>query len=258
MQLISVKSTKLPELQIYHQLRDANFRVDNSFIADSPKVVNLLLETEIQIKSILATQDYYDTYRSLLETKHIPFLYVAEKAVIEEIIGHKLHHNCMLHGIRPDDTPLKALGEQIIMLDEITSTENIGSIARSAAAMGVKSYLLPQQGPHPFNRRALRVSMGLASRMKIHRYDDIFETLHYLKKEGYSIFAAEVTDNAIGLSKIKVPEKWVLLMGHEGKGLSEEVLAVCDEAVVIEMEAGIKSFNVAVAASIILYQFVNR
>ena len=258
MHLTRVTSTQLPELQIYHQLRDANFRTDNSFIADSPKVVNLLLETKIQIKSILATQDYYDTYQTLLEKKEIPLLYVAEKAVIEEIIGHKLHHNCMLHGTRPDDTPLEVLDDKIIMLDEITSTENIGSIARSAAAMGVKSYLIPQQGPHPFNRRALRVSMGLASRMKIHRYDDIFETLHHLKKEGYTIFAAEVTEDAIGLSKIKVPEKWVLLMGHEGKGLSEEVLAVCDQAVVIEMEAGIKSFNVAVAASIILYQFVNR
>ena len=258
MHLIHVTSTKLPELQIYHQLRDANFRVDNSFIADSPKVVNLLLETDIQVKSILATQDYYDTYKTLLEKRSISLLYVAEKAVIEEIIGHKLHHNCMLHGIRPDDTQLEALDEHIIMLDEISSTENIGSIARSAAAMGVKSYLLPQQGPHPFNRRALRVSMGLASHMKIHRYDDIFKTLHHLKKEGYTIFAAEVTKDAIGLSRIKVPEKWVLLMGHEGKGLSKEVLAVCDEAVVIEMEAGIKSFNVAVAASIILYQFVNK
>ena len=258
MLLTTVTSTKLPQLQIYHQLRDASFREDNSFIADSPKVVNLLLETKIQIKSILATQEYYDTYRSLLEKREIPFLYVAQKAVIEEIIGHKLHHNCMLHGIRPDDTPLEALGEQIIMLDEITSTENIGSIARSAAAMGVKSYLIPQQGPHPFNRRALRVSMGLASHMKIHRYADIFETLHHLKKEGYTIFAAEVTDEAIGLSKIQIPEKWVLLMGHEGRGLSAEVLAVCDAAVVIEMEAGIKSFNVAVAASILLYQFVNR
>lgn len=258
MQLTPVFNTKIPELQIYHQLRDAAFREDNSFIADSPKVVNLLLEQDIQIKSILATQSYYDEYKELLLSKKIPALYVAEKKVIEEIVGHKIHHNCMLHGIRPDDTPLEKLDTKIIMLDEITSTENIGSIARSAAAMGVKSYLLPQQGPHPFNRRALRVSMGLASHMKIHAYQDIFKTLRYLKQEGYTIFAAEVSPDAIGLSKIDVPQKWVLLMGHEGKGLSAEVLAACDSAVVIEMQEGIKSFNVAVAASIILYQFINR
>jgi len=46
-------------------------------------------------------------------------------------------------------------------------------------------------------------------------------------------------------------------MGHEGKGLSPEVLEACDEAVVIEMQANIKSFNVAVAASIMMYRFLH-
>ena len=163
----------------------------------------------------------------------------------------------MLHGIRPEMTPLEEMGDQIIMLDEISSTENIGSIARSAVALGVNSYLLPKQGPHPFNRRALRVSMGLASRLKTHQYDNIFETLAWLKCAGYTIYGAEVAPDAIALSKVKVPSKWVLLMGHEGKGLSQEVLDACDDAVEIEMQEDIKSFNVAVAASIILYTFLN-
>ena len=60
------------------------------------------------------------------------------------------------------------------------------------------------------------------------------------------------------LSKIAIPPKWVLLMGHEGKGLSPEVLAACDETVQIEMVPGIRSFNVGVAASILMYQFKNR
>ena len=175
--------------------------------------------------------------------------------MMENIVGHKIHHNCMMHGIRPNETGLDELGEQIIMLDEISSTENIGSIARSAVALGVDSYLLPKQGPHPFNRRALRVSMGLASRLKINQYDDIFSTLEKLQSNGYKIFAAEVTPDATPLSEVKVPAKWVLLMGHEGKGLSQEVLDACDEAVQIEMEPDIKSFNVGVAASIMMYQF---
>jgi len=54
---------------------------------------------------------------------------------------------------------------------------------------------------------------------------------------------------------VKVPQKWVLLMGHEQLGISNEILSLCDEVVTIEMEEGIKSFNVAVAASIMMYQF---
>ncbi len=257
MNFITVEKIDVPELQIYQQLRDQAFRADSSFIADSPKVVNLVLQSNVQVKSILATPQYYETFKDLLETKKIPKCYVATKTQMEQIVGHKVHHNCMMHGIRPQDSLLQALGDHIIMLDEISSSENIGSIARSAAALGVDSYLLPEQGPHPYNRRALRVSMGLSSRLKIHRYDDIFATITQLQTDGYKIFAAEVTESATPLNQVKVPEKWVLLMGHEGKGLSAEVLEACDEAVVIEMQANIKSFNVAVAASIMMYRFLH-
>ncbi len=257
MNLTEISDLNTPSLEIYRQLRDKVFNADNSFIADSPKVVNILLETDIEVKSLLATKEYYEEFKDLIAQKEIPRLYVAEKKMMENIVGHKIHHNCMMHAIRPDETGLDELGEQIIMLDEISSTENIGSIARSAAALGIDSYLLPKQGPHPFNRRALRVSMGLASRLKINQYDDIFSTLEKLQSNGYKIFAAEVTPDATPLSEVKVPAKWVLLMGHEGKGLSQEVLDACDEAVQIEMEPDIKSFNVGVAASIMMYQFKN-
>ena len=258
MNLTEIDDLDTPSLQIYRQLRDNAFREDNSFVADSPKVVNMLLETSIEVKSILATKEYYEEFETLIRQKEIPRLYVAEKKVIESIVGHKVHHNVMMHGIRPAETPLSELGDTIIMLDEITSTENIGSIARSAAALGAGSYLLPRQGPHPYGRRALRVSMGHVSKLKVHLYDDIFATLKTLKANGYRIFAAEVTDDAIPLAKINVPQRWVLLMGHEGRGISPEVLAVCDEAVQIEMEPGIRSFNVGVAAAILMYQFKSR
>jgi len=258
MQLTKVDDLNAPSLAIYRQLRDNAFTQDNSFIADSPKVVNMLLQTPIEVRSILATQAYYDEFESLLSAKDIPHLYVAEKRLIESIVGHKIHHNVMMHGVRPAETPLDLLDDQILMLDLITSTENIGAIARSAAALGVNSYLLPSQGPHPYGRRALRVSMGHVSQLKVHLYDNIFTTIEALRSAGYRVFAAEVTPDATPLAEVQVPQKWVLLMGHEGKGLSKEVVAVCDEAVQIEMVPGIKSFNVGVAASILMYQFKNR
>ncbi len=258
MNLITINDTKNPYLKIYHQLRDNAFTHDNSFIADSPKVVNLLLEKDIEIKSILATRRYYDQFRELIESKDILMLFVADKNIMESIVGHKIHHNVMMHGVRPNQVKLEELDDNIIMLDIISSTENIGSIARSAAALGVNSYLTPSQAPHPYGRRALRVSMGHVSMLKTHIYDNIFSTIDKLKNMGYTIFGAEITSDSISLSKVKVPKRWVLLMGHEGKGLSKEVLEICDVLVKIEMVDGIKSFNVGVAASILMYQFMNK
>ena len=246
------------ELTLYHQFRENAFRENGSFIADSPKVVNLLLEEGIEVKSILATEAYYDEFSTLVETQKDVILYLASKEQMQNIVGHKIHRNVMMHGTRPEETSLANLGDNIIMLDEISSTQNIGSIARSAAAIGIDSYLLPTHGPHPYSRRALRVSMGHISMLKTHLYEDIKETILALKESGYRIYAAEVTSDSTPLSSVKVVDKWVLLMGHEGFGLSDEVLALCDEVVTIEMMEGVKSFNVGVAASIMMYQFKHR
>ena len=254
MLLIPITDIYSEKLHIYHQFREHAFKADGSFVADSPKVVNLLLESDIQVQSILATQEYYDKHKTLLEVKNNALFYLASKAQMQEIVGHKIHHNVMMHGIRPKDTTLDKLDKHIIMLDEISSTQNIGSIARSAAAIGINSYLLPSYGPHPYSRRALRVSMGHVSLLKTHIYSNISETILKLKSFGYHIYAAEVTENATLLNNVKVKEKWVLLMGHEGSGLSSEILDLCDEVISIEMTEGIKSFNVGVAASIIMYK----
>ena len=255
MNFIPIDDITSPELAIYHHFRDKAFTADESFVADSPKVVNLLLEEGVEVRSILATQEYYDSFESLVNKASVPKLYLASKETMQNIVGHKIHHNVMMHGTRPKQSSLADLDDEIIMLDEISSTQNIGSIARSAAAIGIGSYLLPIRGPHPYSRRALRVSMGHVSMLKVHQYDSLQDTIIALKAKGYRIYGAEVSPDSTPLYSVKIAPKWVLLMGHEGYGLSQEVMDLCDEIVSIEMMEGVKSFNVAVASSIMMYQF---
>jgi len=100
--------------------------------------------------------------------------------------------------------------------------------------------------------------MGYVSHLKYYLYDDIFSTCQVLKKMGYKIFAAEVCEGSIPLWHVEVPQKWVIILGHEGKGISQDVLEICDEIVTIEMQEDVKSLNVAIAASLMMYQFKNR
>lgn len=255
MKLTTITDLSIPSLQIYRQLRDNVVTKDNSFIADSPKVVSMLLETDIEVRSILATEKFFLDNQALIEKRGIPLLYVADKSVMKDIVGHNIHHGVMMHGIRPSQTPIEEMGNHIIMLENITKNENVGAIARSAAALEVDSFIVSEKSPHPFGRKTLRVSMGYVSQLKIESYEDIFSTIERLKRLGYKIFAAEVTDDAIPLQKVKVPEKWVLLMGDEHTGLSKEILNACDATIMIEMSPEVKSFNVAVASSIMMYHF---
>jgi len=255
MNLIEIDNLALPELQIYRKMRGNAFDADNSFVADSPKVVNLLLESDIAIHSLLATKSYYEAHRSLIEQRDIPRLFVGEKALIETIVGHTMHHNVMMHGRRPENVPLEEMGDRIIMLDALSNMENVGAIARSAAALGVDSMVLPVAAPHPYGRRAIRVSMGYVSKLKIHRFGDMTESIFALKSLGYTVYGAEASEDAVGLSTIDmIPDKWVVIMGNEEAGLSREVMTACDHLVRIEMVPEVKSFNVSIAASIVMYR----
>ena len=93
MNLITIDDSNGESLEIYHKLRENVFSEDNSFIADSPKVVNILLQTDIEVKSILATKEYYDEFEELISKKNIPKLFVIDKKEMQKIIGHKIHHN---------------------------------------------------------------------------------------------------------------------------------------------------------------------
>ena len=94
--IIKIDDISIKELEIYHHLRENKFAKDRSFIADSPKVVNLLLQEDIEIKSILATQEYYDEFAGLVQKKNIPKVYLTTKAEMGKIVGHKIHHHCIL------------------------------------------------------------------------------------------------------------------------------------------------------------------
>jgi len=253
MNLITITDFTDKSVQIYRHLRDNAVTKDHSFIADSPKVVLMLLKRDIKVKSILATQKFYDDNHALIKRKNIPKLFVADKVQMKEIVGHNIHHGVMMHGIRPEQTPLNQMGNHIIMLENITKNENVGAIARSAAALDVNSLIVSEKSPHPFGRKALRVSMGYVSQLKIDTYHDISSTLQTLKSLGYKIFAAEVRDDATMLQKVEVPAKWVILMGDEHLGISADILDLCDETIMIEMSAQVKSFNVAVASSLMMY-----
>jgi tRNA G18 (ribose-2'-O)-methylase SpoU len=255
MDLVKIDNLELPQLQPYRTLRGNIFDRDNSFIADSPRVVLMLLERGIVPKSILATEQFYEENKETIE-RHVPdaTLYVATKEVLGQIVGRNVHHHVMMHAIRPESVPLEKLGDHIVMTERLSNMENVGAIARSAAALGLDGYVVPTHGPHPYGRRAVRVSTGHVSRLAVHLYDDPLKTIRTLQARGYRVYASEVTEDSVPLPQLRnIPDKWVIILGNEEEGVSPEVLAVCDATVQIEMDSEIKSFNVAIAASIVMH-----
>ena len=252
-----IDTLDIPALHPYRTLRGSTFGKDGSFVADSERVVTMLLSSGVEFISLLCTPRFFTHNRSLIEIAGVPRVFLGEKALLQEIVGHKIHHGVMAHALRPPNVALEQMPGRVLMLSGLSNMENVGAIARSAAALGVGGYAVPAAGPHPYGRRAIRVSTGHVTRPDVHTYEDIMETINGFKRLGYTVIAAEAAKDAVGLSDIDIlPEKWVILMGNEEEGVPDDVMKECDRVVSIEMEPGVRSLNVAAAASILMYRFV--
>ncbi len=150
----------------------------------------------------------------------------------------------------------KELGNKILVLDDIQDPGNLGTIIRSSLAFGIDSIVLSPNTVDMYNDKVLRSSEGMIFHINIVRRD-LFELIDKLKEDNYEILGTSVS---VGMyvDKVELNNKYALIMGNEGNGVHEELLDMCDNYLYIPMNNKVESLNVAVATSIILYEFNKR
>jgi len=152
----------------------------------------------------------------------------------------------------------------VLVLDNIRSVENVGSLFRTAECFGVEQIVLIGTTPAPLDRfgrkRAdfAKVALGAEELVPWTHAQSIAEALENLKKEHYAIIALEQDKRAILMSDCGVPKKLALVLGNEVEGVSKAALDAADKIVEIEMRGTKESLNVAVAGGIALFTLLNR
>ncbi|MEP7135339.1 MAG: TrmH family RNA methyltransferase [Chloroflexota bacterium] len=159
--------------------------------------------------------------------------------------------------LTPDPSP-KRRGELAVLLDNIRSAWNVGSIFRSADGFGFAHAYLCGITPTPDNEAVTKTSLGAEDSVTWSYHKDAVKLVKGLKKEGWRVFALEegVKAKAIGSygeSRSKTGNKSVLIAGSEVTGVDPELLKLADEIFYIPMRGEKKSYNVAMAFSIAAY-----
>jgi len=145
----------------------------------------------------------------------------------------------------------------LIMLDGITDVRNIGAIARSAECMGVHALILPTSGSARINQDTMKTSSGALNYLPVCKENNLRNTILTLKSFGINILAcSEKGTKKIYEYNLNQPICWVL--GDEHKGISSQLLKLCDDVLAIPMCGHIESLNVSVAAGIICYETVKQ
>lgn len=144
------------------------------------------------------------------------------------------------------------IGDKILMLDNLQDPGNVGTIIRSSLAFNVDTIVLSNNCVDLYNSKVLRAAQGMNFHINIVR-EDLKKCIDKLKNEGYIIYTTDVK-NGKELKKIKTYDKYVIIMGNEGNGVSKEISDLSDEKIYINMNNKCESLNVSVATSIILYE----
>jgi tRNA G18 (ribose-2'-O)-methylase SpoU len=237
-----------------YRLRRQRIPVGDEMVIDSEKVVARALQSDIKIKSILGTKEYFTKHAGLMAGLDCQ-LYCVEHKLLETIVGHRIHQGIMAVAERPVDTPLTKLGSRIVVLNRVLDIQNVGAIVRSCHAFGVRSVLVDGKGCSPYGRRAIRVSMGSIFKMNVLHSPDIVADLEWLKAQDYQIIEAANSSKAVPINMAKFREKSVMIIGNEDSGVTEGVQNLCDLTVKIPVEESIDSLNAACAASVLLYSW---
>jgi tRNA G18 (ribose-2'-O)-methylase SpoU len=144
-----------------------------------------------------------------------------------------------------------------VLLDNVRSLNNIGSVFRTCDAFLVEGIILCGITACPPHREISKTALGATESVTWEYIQDTPEAIRKLKDQGYRILAVEQTVHACMLNKFNVSqnEKYVIIFGHEINGVDQEVVNLCDGVIEIPQHGTKHSLNVAVSAGIVLWEF---
>ncbi|GJM18416.1 MAG: hypothetical tRNA/rRNA methyltransferase [Phycisphaeraceae bacterium] len=237
------------------------------FMAEGELVLDHLLASRYRPESVLITPRRLEALapatRAALDALpgSVP-IYTAEREVMAEICGFDIHRGVLAAARRGEDRDpyeVAAGARTLVVLEDLTNHDNVGSIFRSAAALAGLDrvgVLLSPRCCDPLYRKAVRVSMGLALRVPFATLADWPGGLARLAELGFETWALTLGAGSEDITHARAPEggRVAVLVGTEGPGLTPAALAAADRRVRIPIAAGVDSLNAGVAAAIALHR----
>jgi tRNA G18 (ribose-2'-O)-methylase SpoU len=288
--VMRVDSIDDPRLVGYAKVGDERWLAAQGwFVAEGRFVVERLVTTRRQrVLSLLANEAALAALGPVLAGLDAP-IFVCAPRFFERLSGHHFHRGCLALAERPGAAGAFALAagaSTLLALDRVADADNVGSVFRSALAFGVDALWLGPGCADPLARKAIRTSMAATLRVpfaRLSRHDgalgasrapasDAPEStsaelspgwpgcLAALRDRGFSLFGLSPREPARDLSEQVPPEaqRFALVIGSEGAGLSPEVEALASTRLRIAMRPGVDSLNLGVATGIALHWLMRR
>ncbi|MCG6157931.1 TrmH family RNA methyltransferase [Rubinisphaera margarita] len=263
MRVLRIDNLEDDRLAVYRDVRNKALpRQSGLFVAEGWRVVDRLLDSGIPVESVLISERRIDALGPLFAERATVFALAQAEA--EKLVGYNFHCGVMACARRPENRSLESLTGNpglILCCPQMTSPDNLGSLARLAAGFGAAGLLLGESSSDPWLRRVVRVSMGTIFELPIRVSPDLLRDLLVLREQNYCLLGAELTETSRPLECFG-DDGWrldmVLLLGNEAEGMPPEFLDMLDATYHIEMTNQVDSINVTHAAAVFLYEMTRK
>ncbi len=148
----------------------------------------------------------------------------------------------------------------IVVLDDVRSLNNIGSVFRTADAFLVQEIHLCGITAIPPHREIQKTALGATESVNWKYFNHISDSIKFLKKHGFKIYAIEQADNSISLNQLKInnPDNIAVIMGNEIKGVNDSILSDLDGCIELEQYGTKHSLNISVCSGIVIHDLFHK
>lgn len=230
---------------------------DNCFVLEGARLVFDALNSFYTVKYFLITEGAYNKYNQNANC----MIKRAEKSFfISDDIADKLSVTKSSQGVfavcemKNNDFALNN-SDKLIALDCIQDPGNLGTILRTAEALGIDAVIIGG-GCDLYNPKVLRSTMGSALRLNIRVCENLCDSLIEMKGSGFKVFGTVTDSSALDITEVHFSGGIVCVIGNEANGISDGVKNLCDDLVTIKMLGNAESLNASVAASITMWEML--
>ena len=242
----TLSSLKNPRVLAWRSLKDKKGRdSENAFLVEGVRMVQEALHSAFPVLALLIREDFVPPYD--LPGK-LP-AYSLPEHVFRAVCDTRTPQGIAAVLARQSRS---AEGQRLLALDGVQDPGNVGTIIRTADAAGFDGILLSGQCADIYSPKVLRSSMGSIFRMGFSFPAALPDALLAYKEKGYSILSSQLDGDPF-YSRQNVAASFILVIGNEGNGVSDEVRACATHRLCLPMRGGAESLNAAVAAGIMMY-----
>ncbi len=218
------------------------------FLCDGKKLLQEAAASKADIQIVLTAE---------AEVPQVPAKYIfhVPQGLIDWVSTLKTPQKVVFSCAMPQQQDAQLQRGRYILLEDIQDPGNVGTVLRTADAFAVDGVLLYGNCADPYNEKTVRASMGAIFRMPFFQGGE--ELLEQIRALDLPLYGAALHQDALDIRTVDL-SACVVAVGNEGRGLSPELLAACQNAVVIPMAERCESLNAAVAASIVMWEMYRR